>query len=163
MNLTRIGTLAAAAVLSTSTTSMVLAYPAGAAKAPTSDDHGAIHTLRSVVNHSTDAESTAAVTMSCSLRTGKMTLAVAGINTVDANGNSFLSSFNANGVLPTVGWQLGHEAGNIVITQDPTTSLWAGTLTMTLAHKSDCSKGVAFLLTDQPFATGALKLTGVLS
>jgi hypothetical protein len=162
MNFTRIGTLAAA-VLSTSTASMVFAYPAGAVKALTSDDHGAIHTLISVSNHSINVESTATVVMSCSSGTGKMTLAVSGINTVDANGNSFLAYFNTNGVLPNVGWQLGKEAGNIVITQNPATSLWAGTLTMTIAHKSDCAKGSVFLLDDQPFATGALKITGVLS
>jgi len=162
MSLTRIGTLAAA-VLSTSTASMVLAHPAGAAKKTTTDDHGALHTLGSIVNRSTDVESSASVTLSCSSSTGTMTLSVSGLNTVDANGNSFLSYFNANGILPNVGWQLGNEAGNIVIAQNPTTSLWAGTLTMTLVHKGDCAKGSAFLLNDQPFATGALKITGVLS
>jgi hypothetical protein len=163
MSLTRIGTLAAAAVLSTSTASMVLAHPAGAAKKTTTDDHGALHTLGSIVNRSTDVESSASVTLSCSSSTGTMTLSVSGLNTVDANGNSFLSYFNANGILPNVGWQLGNEAGNIVIAQNRTTSLWAGTLTMTLVHKGDCAKGSAFLLNDQPFATGALKITGVLS
>ncbi len=162
MKITRIG-IPTTTVLSLTLTSMMLAHPAGAISANTAEDHGSSHKLVALVNSSTNAEPSAKVSLSCSSSTGKMTLNVSGINTIDANGNSFLAYFAANGVLPNVGWQLGNEAGNIVISKNAATNLWAGKLTMTLAQKADCSKGVAFQLNDQPFATGALKITGLLS
>ena len=157
MKFTKFGALTAAAFLSANAAVLAVSHPAGA------EDHGANHTLVSVVNSSTDVESTAKISMRCSASTGRMSLTVSGINTLDANGNSFLAYFNANGVLPNVGWQLGSDAGNIVITQNSSTKLWAGNLTMKLPQKANCSKGTAFVLNDQPFATGALKITGVVS
>lgn len=150
MNVAKIGALIMAG-------SLILSLSAGA------EDRATTHALVSVVNSSTDNETSAKVSLSCSSSTGKMTIKVSGINILDSNGNSFLAYFTSHGILPNLGWQLGGEAGNILITQNSTTHLWFGSLLMNLAHKADCSKHTSFVLNDQPFATGALKITGLLS
>ncbi len=135
--------------------SFFAAVPAGAGETT--------HALTAVVNSSTDVETSATVSMSCSSRTGIISLQVAGINTLDAGGSSFLNYFLSHGIAPNIGWQLGRETGNVVIHQDATTSLWAGSLNLALRHKSDCRTGRTFVLIDQPGATGALRISGTLS
>ncbi len=161
MNLNRIATWAATIVLGASGSIAVLSQPAGASSE--GNHAGTNHNLVSIVNHSSNVEKKAKVHLHCSSSTGIMSLTVSGINTLDAQKNSFLDYFIANGVTPNIGWQLGTDAGNIVITQDPTSGLWAGNLRLQLPNVNSCSKGSAFTLTDQPYATGALKFTGVLS
>ncbi len=161
MNMNRLATCAATIVLGASGSLVALSQPAGAS---TEDTHaGTHHKLISLVNHSSNVETKAKVHLLCSSATGVMSLAVSGINTLDAQQNSFLSYFITNGVKPNIGWQLGADAGNIVIAQNSTTGLWAGHLRLPLHNTTSCSKGAAFTLTDQPNATGALKFTGVLS
>ena len=159
VTMNRIAPWAASIILGASGAIAALSQPASA-----EDIHGGPnHHLVALANHSSDVEKKAKVQMSCSSSTGMMTLAVSGINSLDAKQHSFLFYFITNGVTPNVGWQLGVDAGNIVLTQNPSTGLWAGTLHLALPHASSCSKGSAFSLTDQPSATGALKFTGVLS
>ena len=159
MTMSRIATWAASIVLGASGSVAALSQPASG-----EDIHGGpTHHLVTLANHSSDVEKKAQVQLHCSSATGLMTLSVSGINTLDARQHSFLAYFITNGVTPNVGWQLGVDAGNIVIKQNPSTGLWAGALRLSLPHARSCSKGAPFSLTDQPSATGALKFSGVLS